>query len=29
VYRTRLEPGPGDKAVAHEGRVGAKIQQSG
>ena len=26
VYRTRLVPGPGDRAVAHEGRMGVNIQ---
>jgi hypothetical protein len=25
VYRTRLVPGPGDRTVAHEGRVGVNI----
>ena len=25
AYRTRLVPGPADKAVAHEGRMGADI----
>ena len=25
-YRTRLVPGPGDGAVAHEGRMGVNIQ---
>ena len=25
VYRTRLVPGPGDRAVAHEGRMGAEV----
>jgi hypothetical protein len=25
VYRTRLEPGPGDRAVAHEGRIEAEV----
>ncbi len=25
VYRTRLEPGLGDRAVAHEGRIGADL----
>ena len=25
VYRTRLVPGPGDRAVAHEGRTGAEV----
>jgi hypothetical protein len=26
VYRTRLVPGPGDRAVAHEGRMVVNIQ---
>jgi hypothetical protein len=26
VYRTRLVPGPGDRAVGHEGRMGVNIQ---
>jgi hypothetical protein len=26
VYRTKLVPGPGDRAVAHEGRMGVNIQ---
>jgi hypothetical protein len=25
VYRTRLVPGPADKAVAHEGRMGMEV----
>ncbi len=25
VYRTRLVPGPGDRAVAHEGRMGVEV----
>jgi len=25
VHRTRLVPGPGDRAVAHEGRMGVKV----
>jgi len=24
-YRTRLVPGPGDRAVAHEGRMGVEV----
>jgi hypothetical protein len=24
-YRTRLEPGPGDSAMAHEGRMGMEV----
>ena len=26
VYRTRLVPGPGDRAVAHEGRIEEDMQ---
>jgi hypothetical protein len=25
MYRTRLVPGPGDRAVAHEGRMGVEV----
>ena len=25
AYRTRLVPGPGDRAVAHEGRMGVEV----
>jgi len=25
VYRTRLVPGPADRAVAHEGKMGAEV----
>jgi hypothetical protein len=25
VYRTRLVPGPGDRALAHEGRMGVEV----